>query len=405
MRQRKPLPGGPVAAVRSPEAVASLRGLLLATVATLVAAGLVFVYSASAIRAAAAGWELHFLVRQLLYLGVGLAGLGVFARLDYRRLAKLWVPILAGTLLLLALVRVPGIGTEIRGAWRWFRIGPISVQPSEVAKLGLVIAVAAICARSGEGRLPFLRGLLPAGGVLLAGCGLVAIEPDIGTTALLGAILGSVCLVAGARLLHIALLGLLSVPPVAVYAFQRFDYIRERIDAWLEGSTLGAGWQPYMSKVALGSGGLTGTGLGQGPAKLYYLPDAHTDFILPIAGQELGLVATLGILACFVLLVGAGLWIVRHAPDRFGRLLAFGITVTIGLQAVFNMAVVTGSIPPKGISLPFVSYGGSGLCVSLAGVGILLAILRRTERLSREEDPQAADSGETEREGAYGPCA
>jgi cell division protein FtsW len=393
----------PAARVTRPGEAAALRGLLLGTVATLLAAGLVFVYSASAIRAGASGWELRFLVRQCLYLGVGLGGLGVFALLDPRWLRRLWVPVLIGTLLLLALVRVPGIGTEVRSAWRWFRIGPISIQPSEIAKLGLVIAVSAVCARSADRRLPFLRGLVPAGAILLAGCGLVAIEPDIGTAALLGAVLGAVCLVAGARLLHITGLGLAAAVPVAWYGWHRFDYIRDRIAAWREGATLGAGWQPYMSKVALGSGGLTGTGLGEGPAKLYYLPDAHTDFILPIAGQELGLAATLGVVVCFALLVAAGLGVVRRAPDRFTRLLAFGITFTIGLQAAFNMAVVTGSIPPKGISLPFVSYGGSGLCVMLAGVGILLGILRLADRVAAGD--ASCGSVDADSEGEPDPCA
>ncbi|MBN2711902.1 MAG: cell division protein FtsW [Planctomycetes bacterium] len=354
----------------------SCREQLIGVVATLVAFGVVLVYSASSVRAYHFGWEMKYLANQLQWLAVGVVGFMIASRINYRRLERWWIPAFLLTLSLLVAVRTPGVGTKVRGAYRWLRFGGFNMQPSELAKVGLVIVVAALLARSRDGKLGFWKNVVPVIGVIGIAAGLIVIEPDFGTAALISTVLLGMLIAGGAKFWHIGIMIVAGVPPVVFYGITRFNHINERVAAWLSGSNSGAGWQPWMSKVALGSGGLTGEGLGQGTAKLYYLPDAHTDFIMAIAGQELGLAGTLSIVCLFVYFVYLGFKISSHAQDRFGSLLAFGIVSMIGLQAAFNMAVVTASIPPKGISLPFVSFGGSGLCVALAATGLLVSVTR-----------------------------
>lgn len=368
-------------------ALLQIRSRLIAAAATLVGLGLVLVYSASSVRAANGGWEMQYLMNQLRWLVLGCIGYGVIVTLGYHRIRSLWGPILLVTLALLAAVRVPGIGTNVRGAYRWLRFGGFNMQPSELAKLSMVVVVAALLARCDRTKLRFWKDVLPVTAVIGLAAGLIVIEPDFGTAALVAAVLMSILIAAGARLWQIVLLGIFGAPPVVYYGLTRFDHIVNRATAWWTGATDGAGWQPWMSKVALGSGGLTGVGLGRGAAKLYFLPDAHTDFIFAILGQELGLVGTLAVVAIFVFFVAEGMRLVRHAPDRFGALLAFGIVMQIGLQAAFNIAVVTASIPPKGISLPFVSFGGSGLCIALAELGLLVSIASSSAFESVKDEP------------------
>ena len=372
------------------EELERVRARLFGITVTLVAFGLVLIYSASGVRAGHFGWEMKYLASQATWVVVGTVGMLIMSRIDYRLWARLSLPILVITIGLLAAVRLPGVGTRVRGAYRWLRFGGFNMQPSEVAKLSLVIVMAAFLARRKNGKLRFWQDVLPAACIMAAACGLIVIEPDFGTAALVGVILLGMLFVGGARWWQIGALVLAGVPPVGYYGFTRFDHILKRILAWLAGMKTGAGWQPWMSKMALGSGGVTGMGLGEGTAKLYYLPDAHTDFILAIAGQELGLIGAVGVVVAFAYFVHQGLRLVRLAPDRFGALLAFGIVTWIGLQAAFNVAVVTASIPPKGISLPFVSFGGSGLCVSLAAVGVLTNIAR----LRVAEIPETEAAGE-----------
>jgi cell division protein FtsW len=378
----------------TPEEPAIIRARLLGTVFTLTGLGLVLVYSSSSVRALGFGWDMSYLAKQLQWLAIGLAGLGVMSSLPYRWLAKLWLPLLLIVFGLLIAVRAPGIGTKVNNAYRWFRFGGMSVQPSEIAKLGLVIAIAALLAGSRGSRLSFFREFLPVALVTGAAMGLVAIEPDFGTAALLGAVLGAMLIAGGARLWQLLALGSLAVPPIVYVGMTKFDHISARLNDWWSSSTTGTGYHTWMSKVALGSGGTSGMGLGEGAGKLYYLPEAHTDFIFAIAGQELGLIGTLFILAAFAFFIHEGLRLVRLAPDRFGALLAFGIVTMIGLQAIFNIAVVTGSVPPKGIALPFVSFGGSGLCVALASVGVLVSISRAAQKKIAleslcEEEPES----------------
>ncbi len=354
----------------------SIRDRILAVSLTLVGLGVVLVYSASCVKAGNAGFDLTYLKKQLIWLGIGVCTMLFMSYINIQRLRRFAAPLFVVLLVMLAGVLVPGIGTKVNGASRWLRFGGFNMQPSEIAKIGMVIVMASYLSSYTGKSLPFFRGFVPA--VMMTGMvlGLIMLEPDFGTSALIGAVMGSMIVVGGARLIHTLIAFAGTLPPAAYIAIAKMDYIASRIHAWHSGDKDGKGYQIWMSKVALGSGGLTGMGLGEGVSKLYYLPEAHTDFILAIAGQELGLVGTVVIILLFAILVYEGMRLVKHAPSKFTALVAYGITAVIGLQAVFNIAVVTASIPPKGISLPFISFGGSGLCVALAMIGTLVSITR-----------------------------
>jgi cell division protein FtsW len=348
------------------------RAPLLMVVASLTGFGVIMVYSASAVRAARGwGWEMFYAWNQLSWLSVAIAALIVMAAIPYGFWLRLRFPILVLCQLFLILVLTP-LGTRINGASRWFRFSLFNVQPSELAKIGMIVAVSAILACIQDGRPRFFRHVVPLCAVSGLAVGLVALEPDFGTAALLASGLGLLMLAGGVRIWHLLLLALPIVPLAGWYGMTHFDYINRRIGDWLAGTA----FHTNASKLAMGSGGLWGVGLGQGPAKLEYLPEAHTDFILAIAGQETGLIGTLSLVALFAILVWQGMGIADKARDRFGSLLAFGITAVIGGQTLFNMGVVTGLLPPKGISLPFVSFGGSGLVVFYSMIGLLLSIAR-----------------------------
>lgn len=367
------------------EKLRSVSRRIIIIVSVLVCLGIILVYSASCIRAGRHGADYLFLQKQLLWLLVGACGLFIASRFNFNKLRKFAGPICLIVYGLLGAVLIPGVGSRINGAARWLRFGGYNMQPSEFAKIGMVIAVGAFLASFKSEKLPFFKGFLPAISLVAVACGLIMIEPDFGTAALTGAVLTGMIIVAGARLWHILVLAVFALPPVVFIGLTKFDYIMARINVWLEGEKTGKGYQVWMSKVALGSGGLTGMGLGEGVSKLYYLPEAHTDFIFAIAGQELGLVGTLFILTMFCVFVFEGTRLVRYSPDKFSALCAFGFTAFIGLQAVFNIAVVTASVPPKGISLPFISFGGSGLSSAMVSVGLMLSITRSAIKKRRSE--------------------
>lgn len=375
--------------------LATSRNRLLVIMMTLVCTGLVLIYSASCVKAGGnSGMDFAYLQKQVQWLLYGCVGMFIVSRLRPSHLRMLAWPLGLLVFALLVAVLIPGIGTTVNGASRWLRWGG-NMQPSELAKFGMVIVMAAWLARFVSGQLPFWRGFLP--GALLAGacCGLIMKEPDFGTAALISSVLVAMLIVAGARFWQVASLAIVAIPPAVVIGITKFDYILNRIHAWQSGTKDDKGYQIWMSKVALGSGGLTGMGLGEGVSKLYYLPEAHTDFILAVAGQELGFCGTIFILILFAAFVFEGARLVSNLPGRFSALCAFGIVCVIGLQAAFNIAVVTASVPPKGISLPFISYGGSGLCMAMMAVGVLVALTRNPElgeavAAATAEEPQAA---------------
>jgi cell division protein FtsW len=349
---------------------------LFGSVLALTSLGLVMVYSSSAILAADRfGDPLFFLKKQLLWALLGLAGLWAAMRLDYRRLERLVVPLLACSLLLLVLVLLPPFGQEINGTRRWLRLGPVSLQPVELAKFALVLYLAAFFTRR-EGVIQrFGEGLVPV--LLVAGslAGLTLLQPDLGNSlTLIGLALGMAYL-AGARFLHMAAVAAAALPLLAVLIAMR-PYRWRRMAAFLNPweDPQGSGFQIIQSFLALGSGGWFGRGLGESRQKLFYLPEPHTDFIFAIIGEELGFLGAAGVVGLFALLVWRGLRVGLRAPDAFGSYLALGLTVMVATQTVVNVGVVTGALPTKGLPLPLVSFGGSALCMTLFSAGVLLNI-------------------------------
>lgn len=349
--------------------------LILATMA-LVATGIVMVYSTSYIVAMKRFGDGSFFIKKHLFfvlLGVGL--FMITMRLPYHWYRWLVYPGLLLTLVMLVLVYVPGIGVSAGGARRWLRLPFFTFQPSEVAKLSLILYLAYSLSQKVDKIKTFSIGILPhiiISGILIL---LIVKEPDFGGAALLGAITFIMMYVAGVRIIHLMALLLLTLPFLYLMV-SKVGYRMERIMAYLNPweSPEGAGFQAIQSFLAFGAGGMWGVGLGDGLQKLFYLPQAHTDFILSVIGEELGLLGVSAVLVFYLLFLLCGIRITLRARDLFGSYLALGITLVVTLQAVVNMAVVMGLLPPKGLTLPFVSYGGTSLLVNMVGVGILLNI-------------------------------
>ena len=347
--------------------------LLVVVTLGLVAFGLVMVYSASSARATlAADDPAYYLKRQGAYALLGVVALVVLSRTDFRRLRYLVPPLLLASFALLVAVLV--LGTPVNGARRWLTLGPATLQPSELAKLALALWVAAYLSRSPAPQS--LRELLrPIGVVFGVALALILVEPDLGTAIAIVVMLAAVLVVAGTRFSTLAGAGAIGVSLIAA-AIWLEPYRRERIlsflDPWQDPQ--GAGFQSVQAMLALGSGGFFGVGLGESVQKVYYLPEASTDMIFAIIGEELGLFGAFAVLAAFVVFGYAGFNIALACRDRFGKLLAAGLTALICGQAAVNVSAVMGLAPLTGIPLPFVSYGGSSLVVMLASVGILLNI-------------------------------
>jgi cell division protein FtsW len=347
--------------------------VLTSCVAALLALGMVMLYSSSMTQVGA-----HYLLMQLLWCALGLGLCAATASLDYRWLrASAW-PLFGLAVLLLALVLAPHIGRRINGARRWFDFQGVRFQPSELAKLALLIALAWYGERYQRQMGTWKRGIAIPGLFIGLVLGLIFVEPDRGTTILLAAASGAVLLVAGVRWKYILPPVGLGIVGIGVSLWH--DPMRmKRIFSWLylEEHKAGTGYQAYQAMLALGSGGWTGLGLGNGRQKLGFVPEHHTDFILSIIGEELGLIATLMVVLAFVVIIICGFCIARRAPDVFGLLLAVGLTFLIGLQAAINIGVVTSALPNKGLPLPFISYGGSNLLAMLTCVGLLVSIARQ----------------------------
>jgi cell division protein FtsW len=355
----------------------SPRRNLLILIGALLSLGLVMVYSASFVTAEKRfGSPTFFLERHCIYLLAGCIALAVGALTDYHQLARKWRWLLVFAFGLLIMVLVPGLGERLNGARRWFSFGPLTLQPSEVAKPLLIVGLAGWAVSRKDLIGTFRHGFLPGAALVGSAVLLVALEPDLGTAALLTAVLGSILIVSGVRLTHALPALLVAVPVGAVCAWSRLGYIQSRIAEFLSATPdpQGRGYQVTQALIAQGSGGLLGTGVGQGNAKLLFLPEAHNDFIFALIGEELGLIGALAVIGCFALLVWQGWRIARSAPDLLGSLLALGVTLLVGLQSAMNIAVVTRSMPTKGISLPLISYGGSSLIFTLFALGLLLNI-------------------------------
>lgn len=349
---------------------------LLFPVLFLVGIGIVMIYSASsALALKKFGNEYFFLKKQGLFALMGLLTLVMFRHIPYRLFWAGAYPILVTAMLLLVALHIPGFGFSAGGSTRWFHIGGVSFQPSEFAKLALVIYLAYSLAKKRDQIADFKIGFLPHVMVFGSLSLLVAIQPDFGAVMILGAITWIMLFVGGVRILH--LLGPLAVLlPMGYFFMMNAQYRIRRImsfaNPWQYPSD--EGYQVINSLLAFGSGGIWGVGIGKGHQKLFYLPEPHTDFIFSIVGEELGLMGVLFVLILYVMIVWRGIWVATHARDRFGMYLAAGLTVAIGLQVFINMGVCLGLLPTKGLVLPFLSYGGSSLLLSMASIGMLMNI-------------------------------
>lgn len=349
---------------------------LLFCVILLVGIGLTMNYSASAVLARERfGDSYFFLKRTLLFSCIGFAGMAMATKFDYERYRRIVYPILIGAMALVAAVFIPGMGRTISGATRWLDLGFVTFQPSEAAKIAMIVFLAySLDKKSGKIR-SFGVGFLPHIFFMMVVAICILIQRDFGAAVTIAAITWLMMFVAGVRLPY--LLGLLAaVLPIVIVLVAGSEYRRRRILAFLNpwDDQYGSGFQMIQSFVAFNEGGWFGKGLGQGQQKLFYLPEAHTDFIFSVIGEELGLVGILLVISLFGFLCYRGLRIALCAPDLFGRYLAVGCTMLIGLEAVLNMGVVMGILPTKGLALPFISYGGSSLVISLIAIGILLNV-------------------------------
>jgi cell division protein FtsW len=349
---------------------------LFGAAVVLLSTGVVMVYSASAIVAADRFHDPYFfLKKQIFWAMLGAACLWLTLCVDYRRLEGLVVPLLIVSAALLVLVLVPPIGQAINGTRRWIRLGPVSFQPAELAKLTLVVYLAAFLAKNREALDHFRQGLLPP--LVVAGMfgALVLAQPDLGNCLTLIALTFALLFLAGGRLRHLGLVLAPAVPLTAI-AIWAAPYRLRRITAFLDpwSDPRGSGFQIIQSWLAFGNGGVLGQGIGASKQKLFYLPEPHTDFIFAIIGEELGFLGAVAIVALFMVLVWRGLRIGLRAPDPFGAYLALGITVLIAIQTLVNLGVVMGLLPTKGLPLPFISFGGSALLVTMLSTGVLLNI-------------------------------
>jgi cell division protein FtsW len=354
------------------------RRTLLVVTGALLSIGMVMVYSASFVMSEKTkGTPTYYLEHHAMYLVLGCVALAISSVYDYHRLARHWKWFILAALVLLGVVFVPGVSACLNGSRRWIKLGSsLTFQPSEAAKPLMIAGLAGWIVQARDNISTFTKGFLPA--VALAGSAvlLTAIEPDMGSAGLMACVFCAMLFVGGIRLRYAIPACLVALPLAALIAYTKLGYIRSRIEDFLNGSQdeRGAGYQITQALTALGSGGSTGAGLGQGHCKLLYLPEAHNDFIFAMIGEELGLVGTLLVVGLFMLFVIQGWRVARRAPDMLGTLIALGVTLCTGLQAAINIAVVTHSMPTKGIALPFISYGGSSLIFLLASVGLLLNV-------------------------------
>jgi cell division protein FtsW len=352
--------------------------IIVTMVVVLTCFGVVMVYSASSIMAEKRFHDsFFFLKRQGLYAVLGFIIMYVAMLTDYHFWRKAAVPVLVACLVSLLLVFIPGIGGSVKGATRWIRFPGFNFQPAELAKVALIIFMAYSLDRKQE-QIRWFKGLVPYMLILMLMIGLLMIQPDMGSSMTLAGVAMVMLFAAGMRVSHVISIGLFSAPFV-YYAIRHKEYRWRRITSFLNpwadpGNT---GFQIIQSWLAFGTGGITGQGLGEGKQKLFYLPEAHTDFILSVIGEELGFIGTVTVAAMFFLLVHRSIRVAVYAEDSFGRFLALGIAVLIGAQAFVNIAVVMGLLPTKGLALPFISYGGSSLILSLFSIGILLNISSR----------------------------
>jgi cell division protein FtsW len=358
---------------------------LILLVLVLVGLGLVMLASTSGVRGNTLyGDPAYFIKRQAIWVGAGTVAAFALSFFDYRRWRASAVPLVGVSLALLVAVLIPGVGMKVGGAYRWLRLGPMSFQPSEMAKLTVVVMLAAWMSWMGRRALDWRHGVAIPMAATAVFAGLLVKEPDIGTTALVGVVAIVIIFVGGSRWWHLAIpTGLGALGLVVRVASDPLRWKRV-LAHFFPDQYQDVSYHVTQSKIAFIKGHWLGVGLGNSIQKHLYLPEAHTDFILAIIAEELGLAASLGVALMFIGVTVCGLVISYHAPDTFGRLLGFGITMLLSGQAAINIGVVTGVFPTKGLPLPFISYGGTSMMLSLACVGILLNIARYAQHETEE---------------------
>lgn len=360
------------------------------TILLLLALGVSMVYSASSYYASREfGNKEYFLIRQLIWATIGTIAMLIVSRLDYRRLAQFSPILMLISIVLLVLVKIPGIGSDVNGAYRWFIFGPISFQPSEMAKLAIILFFSFSLSQKPDSLQSFFKGLLPYLMIIGVIDALLIWEPHYSATILITAIAVLILFCAGAKIWHFILLAIPAIP-LAIYLVLTEEYRLRRVLTFLDpfSDPMDAGYQIINSLYAIGSGGLFGKGIGQSVQKNLYIPEPHTDFIFSILAEELGFVGALTVLLLFLVLIWRGIRIAMHAPDALGSLIAVGITSLIAVQVIINIGVVTSSLPVTGMPLPFFTSGGSSLAFLLVGIGILLNVSRSVDnqyRMKREK--------------------
>jgi cell division protein FtsW len=355
---------------------------LLFPVLLLVGMGIVMVYSASsalAIKKFGSGY--FFLQKQAMFSLIGIVVLVVFSYIPFRLYRVLVYPVLAAAIAMLVAVVFSGLGVTAGGSARWLQLGPVQFQPSELARLALVIYMAYSMSKKGEQLRDFYVGFLPHFLVLGLFTGLLLVQPDFGSIVIFAALTWIMLFVGGCRITHL-LSVIVVLAPMAWLFMTHAEYRVKRLMSFMDPWQYPAdeGYQIVHSLMAFGTGGITGAGIGKGYQKLFYLPEPHTDFIFSVVGEELGLIGVMTVILLYGIMLMRGIRIARHAQDRFGSLLAMGITVTLGLQACINMGVALGMLPTKGLTLPFLSYGGTSLLINMAAVGIMMNIGARDAR-------------------------
>ncbi|MGR3178971.1 MAG: putative lipid II flippase FtsW [Candidatus Anammoxibacter sp.] len=345
-------------------------------IAALTGIGLVMIYSTQMAGPGMVNENFTFIFKHLLWILIGVAALIVMSKIDYHYLQRYDFVLLVAGVVVLALVMIPGIGTEVNGARRWLRLGHFfGFQPSDVAKICMLVFVSSYIVRNKDRMHEFARGFIIPFVIVGVYLALLLVEPDFGTTVFLLLLSAALLVIGGTRIIYM-FFALIAVTPYVHKMIYEVSYRKDRLmaflDPWKDPSD--SGYQIIQSLIALGSGGLFGKGLGASRQKLYFLPESSNDFILTIIGEETGFVGIVVVTVLFGLFVWNGIKICKASPDLFGFLLAFGITLMIGLQAAINIAVVSGSVPTKGIPLPFISAGGSSLVIFMLSIGILINI-------------------------------
>ena len=367
---------------------------LLFPVLFLVGIGIVMVYSASsALAFKKFGTDYYFLKKQLLFALLGIVALIICRHFPYRLYRSLTYPLLILALIFLAATLITELGHSVGGAKRWFRLGSFSFQPSEFARFALVIYLAYSMNKKKDELKDFYVGFLPHIMVLCMFTVLIIFQPDFGSVVILVVLTWVMLFVGGVRISHL-ITSLVLIIPMAYFFMISADYRSKRIMSFLDPWQYSANdsYQIVHSLMAFGTGGIWGTGIGKGYQKLFYLPEPHTDFIFSVIGEELGLLGVLIILGLYILIFWRGIFIAKNCKDSFGSFVAIGLTTAIGLQVGVNMGVALGLLPTKGLTLPFLSYGGTSLLLNMASIGILMNIGTAKKVLKKSKVNKTSDS-------------